>query len=287
MFGTLIVELPCTYQGAKLSVFDPEDGAGREQWAGAANENPTHEYCWAGESEEGIRFTAFYADCFHCVDTLTSGSRVALNYCLLSLEPDPKGRKLSDKLAFPDAIPPQPARTGLIDELADAMTTHFFRYVPLPAVIRPHERHPFPTVTTTQRGRRGAVPTPLLRCAEPPICEWGGVAGTSGMQLPLRITWLTWAPLPEPPLPVPPSLHSQTLRSLKHGLELLKGRDRGLVNLLHLASARIKERQLEALAAEGNTVLPLAQLCARYAVNGAELASAAANDPMLLDVLAR
>lgn len=178
MFGTLIVELPCTYQGAKLSVFDPEDGAGREQWAGAANENPTHEYCWAGESEEGIRFTAFYADCFHCVDTLTSGSRVALNYCLLSLEPDlPKGKTLSDKLAFPDAIPPQPARTGLIDELADAMTTHFFRCVPLPAAIRPHERHPFPTVTTTQRGRRGAVPTPLLRCAEPPICEWGGVAG--------------------------------------------------------------------------------------------------------------
>ena len=109
------------------------------------------------------------------------------------------------------------------------------------------------------------------------------------MQLPLRMTWLTWAPLPEaePPLPVPPSLHSQTLRSLKRGLELLKGRDRGLVNLLHLASARIKERQLEALAAEGNTVLPLAQLCARYAVNDAELASAAANDPMLLDVLAR
>lgn len=59
MFGTLIVELPCTYTGAKLSVFDPEDGAGREEWAGAESERPTHEFCWAGESEEGIRFTAF------------------------------------------------------------------------------------------------------------------------------------------------------------------------------------------------------------------------------------
>ena len=170
MFGTLIVELPCTYQGAKLSVFDPEDGAGREQWAGTANENPTHEYCWAGESEEGIRFTAFYADCFHCVDTLTSGSRVALNYCLLSLEPDlPKGRKLCDKLAFPDAIPPQPARTGLIDELADAMTTHFFRYVRPTA--RYHPRYhpsaqasplPYRHHHAARATRRGPCPTSTL-----------------------------------------------------------------------------------------------------------------------------
>ena len=59
-----------------------------------------------------------------------------------------------------------------------------------------------------------------------------------------------------------------------------------LVNLLRLAGERIRERQLEALAAENDVVVPLAQLCAVRAANHAEVASVAAHDPMTLDVLA-
>lgn len=66
---------------------------------------------------------------------------------------------------FPDALPPQPARSGLIDELADAMTCYFF------------------------------------------------TAGDAARSLPHFYAVLS---------------HQYTLRSLKHGLELLKGRDRGV-----------------------------------------------------------
>ena len=81
MFGTLIVELPCSYTGAELSVFDPEDAAGREVDAGADTERPTHKFCWQGESETGMRFTAFYADCFHCVSKGTT-PRLQPHFCL-------------------------------------------------------------------------------------------------------------------------------------------------------------------------------------------------------------
>jgi hypothetical protein len=125
MFGTLIVELPCKYTGAELSIFDPEDGGGRED---GSDEKPTHKFCWSGESETGMRFTAFYADCYHCVSTLETGHRVVLNYCLLTTE---NGNSVFDdesmeKTYFPDRIPPGISmRAGMVRELADALCDYF------------------------------------------------------------------------------------------------------------------------------------------------------------------
>ena len=130
MFGTLIVELPCKYTGAELSIFGPQDGGGRGD---GSDEKPTHKFCWSGEFETGIRFTAFYADCYHCVSTLETRHRVVLNYCLRTAEPADGGatNALLDaesikKTYFPDRIPPGIAmRAGMVREFADALCDYF------------------------------------------------------------------------------------------------------------------------------------------------------------------
>ncbi len=128
MFATLIVELPCKYTGAELSIFGPEDGGGRQD---GSDEEPTHKFSWSGESETGMRFAAFYADCYHAVSPLETGHRVVLNYSLRTAENEEGGGRnvvaeSTKKSYFPDRIPPGIAmRGGMVRELADALCDYF------------------------------------------------------------------------------------------------------------------------------------------------------------------
>jgi len=76
MFGTLCVQLPSVYQGGALSITHAGETARIDQ---------------SGAESVCLQYTAFYADCLHHVEPLTSGFRVVLTYNLVSrsvFEPD-------------------------------------------------------------------------------------------------------------------------------------------------------------------------------------------------------
>ena len=71
MFATMVLQLPSEYEGAILRVHSP------------SHPDVNKEFDFgAPSSANSMNFAAFYADCYHEVSSLTSGSRVALVYNL-------------------------------------------------------------------------------------------------------------------------------------------------------------------------------------------------------------
>lgn len=92
MFGTLVLEMPSTYQGASLKVWSPTC--------------PQDIKSFSMSDQSKAHFAAFYADCFHEVTELTAGHRAAFIFSLQT-----KTGK----------IPPQPADQSVAQAMADQM----------------------------------------------------------------------------------------------------------------------------------------------------------------------
>ena len=133
MFGTLVITLPTRYSGAILTVqsptsstevehhkhfsVSPTEGDGKAKTRGRTR---------AASHPVGVHFTAFYADCFHEVDMLTDGYRVALVYNLTAHRPArPSGEfKAHEARAAPCRVlaqPPQPVDEAAVAKIAAAM----------------------------------------------------------------------------------------------------------------------------------------------------------------------
>ena len=95
MFGTLIVELPSVYTGGTLTV----------SHAGQSKEFMAHD-------EFQSTWVAFYGDCLHKIDPVTSGLRTVLTYDLVR---PVKGKKLQ----VPDTVDNFSAKQEVLDWLAD------------------------------------------------------------------------------------------------------------------------------------------------------------------------
>jgi hypothetical protein len=83
-FGTLVIQLPSQFKGAALTVYQPSD------LIDASSETSTAmRFSVQGpEAEEGMHAFFFFADCFHEVENLTSGARLALVYTLFHRDGD-------------------------------------------------------------------------------------------------------------------------------------------------------------------------------------------------------
>lgn len=113
MFATLVLELPSEYQGAELSVWSPLTPNKKKTYAfngGNVKQRKTR-----SSSKPGLHFAAFYADCYHEVSELTSGSRAALVYHLTAA---PVQHPLLRHLREPNLLPPQPADESVALELS-------------------------------------------------------------------------------------------------------------------------------------------------------------------------
>lgn len=92
MFGTLIIQLPCEYQGGALTV----SHAGRQKTFDFSRNAPIQCY-----------FAAFYADCVHQLQAVTSGYRLCLVYNLI-FEPKRQLSAVIASSASADQLTPKP-----------------------------------------------------------------------------------------------------------------------------------------------------------------------------------
>lgn len=126
MFATLVLELPSEYEGAQLSVWSPLTPNKKKTYTfNGGNNNSSivkkrrsrlsnllsqksifKKGRTRSSSTPGLHFAAFYADCYHEVSKLTSGSRCALIYHLTAT---PVQHPLLRHLRAPIPSPPQPA----------------------------------------------------------------------------------------------------------------------------------------------------------------------------------
>ena len=128
MFGTLVVTLPSAYSGAALhvqSLTNPEDVKTFEHFSSEPG-RATRTKTAVAAAPEGVWWTAFYADCFHEVDELTDGSRIALVYNLTGVPiSDPNGLRSAALFKFDPprtlTAPPQPADETAVATIASAI----------------------------------------------------------------------------------------------------------------------------------------------------------------------
>ena len=107
MFATLVLELPSEYEGAQLSVWSPLTPNTKMTYNfNGRNNSSSKKRRTRSSSTPGMHFAAFYADCYHEVSELTSGSRCALIYHLTAT---PVQHPLLRHLRAPIPSPPQPA----------------------------------------------------------------------------------------------------------------------------------------------------------------------------------
>jgi len=76
-FGTLVIQLPSQFEGAELTVYQPSD------LIDASDTSTAMRFSVQGsKATEGMHAFFFFADCYHEVETLTAGARLALVYTL-------------------------------------------------------------------------------------------------------------------------------------------------------------------------------------------------------------
>lgn len=122
MFATLVLELPSEYEGAQLSVWSPLTPNEKKCYTfGGNNSSTVKKRRTRSSSMPGMHFAAFYADCYHEVSELTSGSRCALIYHLTAT-PVQQPRLLRH-LPAPSANPPQPADESVALRLSKLVET--------------------------------------------------------------------------------------------------------------------------------------------------------------------
>ena len=96
MFGTLIVELPSVYTGGTLTV----------SHAGQSKE-------FKAQDEFQSTWVAFYGDCLHKIDPVTSGLRTVLTYDLI------RTKTSTTEIKVPDPVEELSAKQEVLDWLAD------------------------------------------------------------------------------------------------------------------------------------------------------------------------
>jgi hypothetical protein len=106
MFGTLVIQLPSVYKGAALQVWSPGPG-GTESCCLL----PPH------GMDQKLRWAAFYADCFHEITELESGTRTALVYSLTAVTT----QFSKPHLGMHSNPTPFRLHAGLVDALAASM----------------------------------------------------------------------------------------------------------------------------------------------------------------------
>ena len=208
MFGTLVIQLPSVYEGATLRVFNPSVKSDAKEFSFSTN--------------QGMSFAAFYADCYHEVDDLTSGSRAAIVYSLCHEESnskEPSSSKKSRNFRKPvkpevyskDHIP-QPADASIIQQIANSIH-----------IWGEETSKSYPTLHLPGQGYDGGTKI-CGRNAEPPV------------KLVIALT------------------HDYTPNSLMSGIACLKGRDRVIAELLDAARrttpSALVTKSLKRLAAE-------------------------------------
>jgi hypothetical protein len=95
-FGTLVIQLPSSFTGGELTVnypADPADLAQQDKSTGGESTKATPSSAMrfsvqGNDATEEMRAFFFYADYYHEVEEITSGSRLALVYTLYHLDVD-------------------------------------------------------------------------------------------------------------------------------------------------------------------------------------------------------
>jgi hypothetical protein len=77
-FGTLVIQLPSAFQGGELSVYQPSDLIDASSAVSSAMR-----FSQQGDAaKNGMHAFFFFADCYHEIEEVTSGARLALVYTL-------------------------------------------------------------------------------------------------------------------------------------------------------------------------------------------------------------
>ena len=139
MFGTLVIQLPSVYEGAELRVYNPSlpneslafdfststaDNAGLP----SATKMQTRKRSRTAERDatdallRQLYFSAFYADCYHEVSPLVTGSRLVLVYNLTARPPprnvlSGKPEDRADPIAVSESLH-QPPDARLLSQIA-------------------------------------------------------------------------------------------------------------------------------------------------------------------------
>ena len=113
-FGTLVIQLPSIFKGDELTVWQPSDPI--ESDANSSTALTFSEQGARGRNQAHAFF--FYADCYHELEDITSGCRVALVY---TLNHNDAATVPNDRLLVPSSTPPQPVDGNVAEEIADVV----------------------------------------------------------------------------------------------------------------------------------------------------------------------